>query len=183
MTYAMTKQQFAGKLKTIGGSRKALSGAVQAALIAAAYFAIADRNATPFAEILKAVGTTAHRQGITQWAETYAPVLFRNEGFKLNAPAYQGLDVEAIKADFDKHVRESGMDAVRWDTIAKNKNKAESVFSAESRVNKLLKDLEANGLGGLAAHITKAVEEYNAEVVTRAALEKLTAGEEYTPAE
>lgn len=174
MSYAITSAQFAGKIKSIKSSAANLRDQVQEALVAATFICIKDNNnATPFQQILDAVGTAAHRQGITQWAETFAPVLLRDNRFKGNKTAFSSIDREGVLADFDAYIAETGMNDVKWYDIAKSKNTTESVFDADKSLESLFKRLEKNELPGLAAALRKAADEYSAQT-TAAIREAMT---------
>ena len=161
MSYALTSQQFAGKIKTISTTRAKFSEDVHQALIAAVYLCLKNSGGTtPFEQIRAAVGTTAHRQGVVQWMETFAPVMLRDDKVVLNKTAYKGLDLDAILADFDAYVISSGMDLTKWDEIAKEKNTEESVWNYGGAVESLCKKLEKNGQSGLAVEMRAAYDAY-----------------------
>lgn len=170
MTYAMDNKQFANKIKSIAASTSKMREDVQSALIAATYLCLKNSNGTtPFQQILDAVGTAAHRQGITEWAETFAPVMLRDGKIVGNKTAYKAMDIEGILADFDKFIAESGMDQVKWYEIAKEKNTTETVWNFGGACDSLFKKLEKNGMPDLAKQLRA---EYDAFMVkaTREAL-------------
>lgn len=151
MKYTMDNKQFAGKIKSIAASTSKMREDVQSALIAATYLCLKNSGGTtPFQQILDAVGTAAHRQGITEWAETFAPVILREGKLVLNKTAYKELDIELAVLDFDKFIAESGMDVVMWYEIAKEKNSVESVWNYGTAIDGLCKKLEKNGMPDLA---------------------------------
>ena len=83
--YAMDNKKFAGKITSIKATTGKMRDLVQDALIAATYLCLKNSGGTtPFQQILDAVGTAAHRQGIVRWAETFAPVMLRDEKLVLN---------------------------------------------------------------------------------------------------
>lgn len=154
MKYTMDNKQFAGKIKSIAASTSKMRDDVQSALIAATYLCLKNSGGTtPFQQILDAVGTAAHRQGITEWAETFAPVILREGKLVLNKTAYKELDVELAVLDFDKFIAESGMDQVKWYDIAKEKNTVESVWNFGGACDSLFKKLEKNGMPDLAKQL------------------------------
>lgn len=167
--YVMNNAQFAGKIKTIKTSTVNLRDAVQDALVAATYLCLKNSGGTsPFQQILDAVGGTAHRQGITQWAETYAPVVLKNDSLLLNKTIWKELDHEAITASeetFNEYVRETGMAEVKWYQIAVKKNTTVSVFNLDTTLDNFLKKLEKNDLPGLAAALRKAEQDYMASAI------------------
>ena len=151
MAYTMDNKQFAGKIKSITASTARMREEVQSALIAATYLCLKNSGGTtPFQQILDAVGTAAHRQGITQWVETFAPVLLQKDKLLLNKTAWKELDIEGILADFDKFIAESGMDEVKWYAIAAKSNTTESIWNFGTACDGLFKKLEKNGMPDLA---------------------------------
>lgn len=166
MSYVLTSQQFAGKIKSISSTRAKFSEDVHQALIGAVYLCLKNSGGTtPFQQIRDAVGTTAHRQGIIQWVETYAPVMLRDDKIVLNKTAYSGLDRDAILADFDAYVEESGMNDVKWDSIAKEKNTEESIWNYGGAVESLCKKLEKNGQIELAVEMRQAFDRYMVKAI------------------
>lgn len=166
MAYTMDNKKFAGKIKSIAASTSKMREDVQDALIAATYLCLKNSGGTtPFQQILDAVGTAAHRQGITEWAETFAPVILREGKLVLNKTAYKELDVELAVMDFDKFIAESGMNEVKWYEIAKDKNTTESVWNFGGACDSLFKKLEKAGMNELSkelraaydAHMLKAI--------------------------
>lgn len=175
MKYEITQSQFKSIISTITKSKSAFRESVQKALVAATYLCLKNSGGTtPFQQILDAVGTTAHRQGITKWAETFAPVQLIGGKLVLNKTAYKELDVQGIAADFDAFVAESGMMETYWDTIAKDDNTTVSVFNLDTTLNNFLKKLEKNDLPGLAAAIREAEQAY----MRNAIKQELTAANE-----
>lgn len=163
MAYTMDNKKFAGKIKSIAASTSKMREDVQDALIAATYLCLKNSGGTtPFQQILDAVGTAAHRQGITEWAETFAPVILREGKLVLNKTAYKELDVELAVMDFDKFIAESGMDQVKWYEIAKEKNATESVWNFGGACDSLFKKLEKNGMPELAKEMRATYDAYMA---------------------
>lgn len=161
MAYAMDNKQFAGKIKSITASTSKMREDVQSALVAATYLCLKySGGTTPFQQILDAVGTAAHRQGITEWAETFAPVILREGKLVLNKTAYKELDVELAVLDFDKFIAESGMDQVKWYEIAKEKNSVESVWNYGGACDSLFKKLEKAGMSDLAKEMRASYDAY-----------------------
>lgn len=170
MTYAMDNKQFANKIKSIAASTSKMREDVQDALIAATYLCLKNSGGTtPFQQILDAVGTAAHRQGITEWAETFAPVILREGKLVLNKTAYKELDVELAVLDFDKFIAESCMVQVKWYEIAKEKNSVESAWNFSGACDSLFKKLEKNGLPEMAKDLRTA---YTAYLLKSAAANK-----------
>lgn len=182
MTYSITPAQFAKKLTTIKASAIKMRDEVQDALVAATYLCIAHSGGTtPMQHILDAVGNAAHRQGISTWLETYAPVRFVNDKILLHKDNWSKLDKEAALADFDKHMADLGAldEGNLWYQIAKEHNVTPSIFDPEKRINALLKALDSHECGTLASYIREAVDKYNAaqdladKVVANMAKEKV----------
>ena len=137
---------------------------VQDALVAATYLCIAHSGGTtPMQQILDAVGNAAHRQGISTWLETFAPIRFVNDKILLHKDNWAKLDKEAALADFDKHMQDIGAneEGKLWYQIAKEHNATPSIFNPESRINSLLKALDGHEYGTLAQYIREAVDKYN----------------------
>lgn len=161
MTYTMDNKQFAGKITSIKATTGKMRDLVQEALVAATYLCLKNSGGTtPFQQILDAVGTAAHRQGIVRWAETFAPVMLREDKLVLNKTAYTDMDKETILADFDAFIAESGMADVKWYEIAKSANTSVSVFDLDKTLDNFCKKLEKNELSGLAAALRKAEQDY-----------------------
>ena len=161
MAYAMDNKQFANKITSIKATTGKMRELVQEALIGATYLCLKNSGGTtPFQQILDAVGTAAHRQGIVSWSETFAPVMLREEKLVLNKTAYSDMDKDGILADFDAFIAESGMAEVRWYEIAKEKNTSVSVFDLDKTLDNFCKKLEKNNLAGLAAALRKAEQDY-----------------------
>ena len=166
MAYTMDNKQFSGKITSIKATTGKMQALVQEALIAATYLCLKNSGGTtPFQQILDAVGTAAHRQGIVSWAETFAPVMLREEKLVLNKTAYSEMDKEGILADFDGFIAESGMAEVKWYEIAKDKNTSVSVFDLDKTLDNFCKKLEKNAMPGLAAAIRKAEQDYFAKAI------------------
>ena len=162
----MDNKQFAGKITSIKTTTGKMRDLVQDALVAATYLCLKNSGGTtPFQQILDAVGTAAHRQGIVRWAETFAPVMLREEKLVLNKAAYSAMDKDAILADFDAFITESGMADVKWYEIAKSTNTSVSVFDLDKTLDNFCKKLEKNSLAGLAAALRKAEEDYFAATI------------------
>lgn len=159
--YEINQSQFNSIITTITGSKKAFRESVQQALVAATYLCLKHSGGTtPFQQILDAVGTTAHRQGITKWAETFAPVQLLNNKIVLNKSAYKLMDKDSAISDFAAFIEESGMMETYWDEIAKDENKTVSVFNLDTTLENFLKKLDKNGLPGLAIAIREAEQAY-----------------------
>ena len=164
MTYSITSAQFSEKIVGIKSATVTMRDTVQEALVAATYLCIAHSGGTtPFQQILDAVGGAAHRQGISTWMETFAPVRFVNDKVLLHKDNWSKLDRDAVLADFDKHMQDIGAndEGMKWYQIAKAKNTIESIFNPESRINALLKALDGHEYGTLASYIREAVDKYN----------------------
>jgi dihydroxyacetone kinase len=169
MKHVLSQKNFNAKIKSIGTTRAKFSVDVHVALIAATFLCINGEGTTsPLEQVLDAVGTTAHRKGVTAWIETYAPALMREGKVVKNKTAFDGLDIDAIKLDFDAYVEESGMDKVRWDTIAAAANTTESIFDLDKTLDSFLKKLEKNGLAGMAQAMRKAEQDYLASAIKAA---------------
>lgn len=161
MTYAMDNKKFTGNITAIKAATGKMRDLVQDALVAATYLCLKNSGGTtPFQQILDAVGTAAHRQGIVRWAETFAPVMLREEKLVLNKAAYSSMDKDTILADFDSFIAESGMVDVKWFEIAKSANTSVSVFDLDKTLDNFCKKLEKNDLPGLAAALRKAEQDY-----------------------
>ena len=166
MAYTTDNKQFAAKVKAISAATGKMQDLVQDALIAATYLCLKHSGGTsPFQNILDAVGTAAHRQGITRWAETFAPVMLREDKIVLNKTMYSSMDKEGILADFDAFIAESGMDTIKWYEIAKSVNTSVSVFDLDKTLDNFCKKLEKNALPGLAAALRKAEQDYFAAAI------------------
>jgi hypothetical protein len=161
--FATTNKLFSGKLKAISAATGKMQDLVQDALIDAVYLTIKDHNCAPFTQLLEAVGTAAHRQGIVRWAETFAPVMIRDESFKLNATAYKEMDKDAILADFDGFIAESGMADVKWYEIAKKENTVVSIWNAGDALDRYCKKLEDGGVSELARMLRATYDAYVAK--------------------
>ena len=174
MTYKTDNAAFAVKIGNIHSSTVAMRDNVQDALIAATYLCIAHSGGTtPFQQILDAVGGAAHRQGISTWMETFAPVRFVNDKVLLHKDNWSKLDKESALADFEAFMQATGVndEGMKWYQIAKEKNVTESIFNPESRINSLLKALDGHEYGTLAGYIREAVDKYNrAEDLTASTL-------------
>lgn len=165
MSYTMNSKQFAGKIRSIKTTTGKLRDDVQSALIAATYLCIKDSgNATPFQQILDAVGTTSHRQGITMWAELHAPVIVRDGKFQLNKTAFKELDRATIVESFDQYVAETCMDEVKWYEVAKAKNTTVSIFDESKYITYVVNKLDKKGLNLLATMITETIAKYNERI-------------------
>ena len=165
-THIMTNAQFAGKIKSIKTSTHSMREAVQDALVAATYLCFKNSGGTSsFQQILDAVGGTAHRQGITQWVETYAPVMLKNDKLLLNKTAWRAHDVASIVETFDDYVKETGMYDIKWYAIAIKKNTTVSVFDLDATLSNFLKKLEKNELPELAEVLRKAEQDYMAKAI------------------
>lgn len=174
----ITQKDFTKLVEKIKGSRGAFRGAVQQALVAATYLCIHNSGTTtPFQQILDAAGNTAHRKGITKWAETFAPVAMEKNKVILNKSAYKLLDLELIQKDFSAYVAETEMATTMWDEIAANENKTESIFNLDTSFGNFIKKLEKNGLGDLAMTLQAAEQDFMAKAIKAAqpANEKLAA--------
>ena len=166
MAYTMDNKKFAGKITSIKATTGKMRDLVQDALVAATYLCLKNSGGTtPFQQVLDAVGTAAHRQGIVRWAETFAPVMLRDEKLVLNKAAYSEMDKDGILADFDAFIAESGMDEVKWYEIAKSTNTSVSVFDLDKTLDNFCKKLEKNELAGLAAALRKAEQDYFANAI------------------
>jgi len=174
MPYKTDSAAFAVKIGNIHSSTVAMRDNVQDALIAATYLCIAHSGGTtPFQQILDAVGGAAHRQGISTWMETFAPVRFVNDKVLLHKDNWSKLDKESALADFEAFMQATGVndEGMKWYQIAKEKNVTESIFNPESRINSLLKALDGHEYGTLAGYIREAVDKYNrAEDLTASTL-------------
>lgn len=161
MAYTMDNKQFSAKIKGITAITGKMREQVQDALIAATFLCLKNSGGTtPFQQVLDAVGTAAHRQGITQWVETFAPVMLREGKLVLNKTAYKELDVELAVMDFDKFIAESGMDQVKWYDIAKEKNTTDSIWNFGGACDSLFKKLEKNGMPELAKEMRATYDSY-----------------------
>ena len=159
--YTTDNKKFAAQIKGIVASTKNMREQVQAALIAATYLCLKNSGGTtPFQQILDAVGNAAHRQGITAWVETFAPVILQKNKLLLNKTAWKGLDIEGILADFDKFIAESGMDQVLWYAIAEKQNTTESIWNYGTACDGLFKKLEKNGQPELAKEMRAAYDAF-----------------------
>jgi len=168
MTYSVNAAQFAVKIGNIRSSTVAMRDGIQDALVAATYLCIAHSGGTtPFQQILDAVGGAAHRQGISTWMESFAPVRFVKDKVLLHKDNWVKLDKVAALADFEAFMQSVGAneDGKKWYQIAKAKNVTESIFDPESRINLLLKALDSHECGTLAGYIREAVDKYNAATV------------------
>lgn len=162
MTYT-TSAAFAKKITKIKASIGSVRADIQAALVDATYLCLANSGGTtPFQNILDAVGNTAHRQGLTTWMETFAPVRMIKEKVLLHKAAWEVLDREAALANFEKFITDTGMNepASLWYVIAKDKNTTESIFDLDKTLDAFIKKLEKNNLSGLGAAMRKAEQDY-----------------------
>ena len=184
MTYSVNAAQFAVKIGNIRTSTVSMRDGIQDALVAATYLCIAHSGGTtPFQQILDAVGGAAHRQGISTWMESFAPVRFAKDKVLLHKDNWAKLDKVAALADFDAFMQSVGAndDGKKWYQIAKEKNVTESIFNVESRLNSFLKALDNHAYGNLATYLRAAVDEYNSaqtlanETATNAAAATATA--------
>lgn len=163
-----TSAAFAKKITTIKKNIGSVRAEIQSALIDATYLCIANSGGTtPFQNILDAVGNTVHRQGVTAWMETYAPVRMVKEKVLLNKTAWDLLDRESALADFPQFIVDTEMNEPGnlWYMIAKEKNTTESIFDLDKTLDNFIKKLEKNNLSGLGAAMRKAEQEYMAAAI------------------
>ena len=144
MSEYTTKKLFSAKVRSIKAGTTKLRDDIQDALVAAFYLTLKDHNTEPFNQILDAVGSAVHRQGISMWAELNAPVRIVKDRFLLNAVAFKAMDADGILADFDAHLTESGMFDQKWWLVAKKQNTTDSVWDFDSSVARLIKRLETD---------------------------------------
>jgi hypothetical protein len=172
MTYT-TSAAFAKKIASIKTSTVALRADIQSALIDATYLCLAHSGGTsPFQNILDAVGNAAHRQGITQWAETFAPVQLIKDKILLNKTAWNALNlddyrVNVILPEFEAYIESTGMNEASnlWYVIAKEKNTTTSVFDLDKSFDAFMKKLEKNDLSGLAEALRNAEQNYYKQAI------------------
>lgn len=167
MSYT-TSAAFAKKITAIKSSIGSVRADIQSALIDATYLCIANSGGTtPFQQILDAVGGAAHRQGISTWMETFAPVRMVKEKVLLNKTAWDLLDREAALANFPQFIADTEMNEPGnlWYMIAKEKNTTESIFDLDKTLDNFIKKLEKNNLSGLGAAMRKAEQEYMAAAI------------------
>lgn len=143
----MTAKQLTSAIKSIKGNRTKLQEQIHEALISASFYAMKDGNATPFTQLLDAVGNATHLKGITMWSELNAPVIVRDGEFAINKSARKELHVttEADFAPYEKDMR----DGPKWYEIA-GKQKVESVFDPMSYLGRVADKLDKEGFGDLA---------------------------------
>lgn len=167
MTYT-TSAAFAKRLTTIKKGVVSVRADIQAALIDATYLCLANSGGTtPFQQVFDVVGNAVHRQGISVWAETFAPVRMVKDKLLLNKSAWDLLDRESALADFEKFIAETGMNAPEnlWYMIAKESNTTQSVFDLDKTLDSFIKKLEKNDLSGLGAAMRKAEQDYFASAL------------------
>jgi hypothetical protein len=167
MTYT-TSAAFSKKVASIKKGAASLRSEIQSALVDAVYLCLANSGGTtPFQQILDAVGNTAHRQGITAWMETFAPVRMAKEKVLLNKTEWDKMDRDAALADFDKFIADTGMNAPEshWYVLAKESNTTVSIFNLDTSLDNFLKKLEKNGLGELAKKLRLAEQAYMADAL------------------
>jgi len=138
----MTKVQLKAANKRIANKGESFAADVQEALISSAYYAMKDGNTTPLNDLLASLGTVARLKGFTVWVELFCPVRVKNEQFVLNKAAAKEYTVvdEASFAEYEAAMR----DAPRWDKIIA-KEKAESVFSEQKYMERVIKKLIEEG--------------------------------------
>jgi hypothetical protein len=180
MTYSVDKKQFASKIGKITKSVTAMRDDIQDALYASVFMHLKDNSGgtSPMQQVLDAVGGAAHRQGISTWLETFAPVRFVKEKVLLHKENWKLIDREKALADFDAFMQSIGVneEGKKWYQIAKEHNTTPSIFNAESRVNSLIRALEGHEYGTLARYISEAVDNYNAaQGLANAAIAKAAA--------
>ena len=178
MTYT-TSAAFAKKITIIKKSVGSVRADIQSALIDATYLCIENSGGTtPFQQIFDAVGNAVHRQGISVWAETFAPVRMVKDKILLNKTKWDLLDREAALANFEQFIVDTGMNepADLWYMIAKEKNGTTSIFNLDMTLNAFIKKLEKNDLSGLGAAMRKAEQDY----FTNALRAELTVSNEAT---
>ena len=182
--YSITKSEFATQIALTKTSIVGMRDHIQNNLYAATYLCLAHSGGTtPFQDILDAVGGAAHRQGISDWMQTFAPVRFVNDKVLLHKDNWAKLDKEAALKDFDAFMQLIGVndDDKKWYQIARAKNDTPDMFNPESRINSLLKALDGHDCGTLASYIREAVDKYNsAQDLANKVLKTMTEGEVVT---
>lgn len=160
----MTSKQLSAAIRSIKSNREKLQEQVHEALIAATFYAMKDGNATPFNQILDAVGNATHVKGITTWAETYAPVLVRDGQFTLNKTAAKEHDVKTLE-DFGPYEAEL-RDGVKWYEIA-GKQKATSIFDPSDYLGRVAVKLTKEGFPDLALQVKAAAGAFSMALIEK----------------
>lgn len=139
----MNMKALSKSIAQISKSSAAFATSVQEALISAAYYAMKDGNITPFNDILSAVGNGTRKKGITMWAELFAPVYIKEEKFAFSKKAALQFAIlnEGDFAEYEAAMREGPL----WCDIV-GKEKVQSVWSADSYLENVVKTLRKHGV-------------------------------------
>jgi hypothetical protein len=158
----LSNKEFAGKIKTVTTNAANVRATVQELLVTAAFYAYKDKNYTPFAQILSAVGDGSRKAGIYAWAETFAPMRVV-KGELVGCKVAHGKVSVTTEAEYLELIAETGAAETMWyETV--EKEKAVSVFDPTGYLAQVLKKLNKEGMPDLADHIRRGAEAYALEV-------------------
>ena len=152
----MTEQKLAIAIKNVGRRLSAFRDSVQEVLVSCAYQAMMGNPNFAndlLAAIVEGERSAAHIEGITRWAETYAPLIYRHGKFLINKVALKKISVadEEAFAPYELEMRRH-----RWWEMAE-KQRPPSIFDpltfVPSGFEKIAKKLNSEGFPELSAEV------------------------------